>query len=167
MTEGTQGFRLLTRGYESVSLLEIMEGKPIKREVTDSKIDQLATFLAFPTKFPLPSVSPTPITTQNVSTNITNNSSNNSPINSPSIMATPPKPTTIMTLTIVDHFSRFVKFFPLKTKNTTHIVEKMRQYVADYGTPRGIVLDNGGEFTSTEFQQFCKSQHTTPYEETP
>ncbi|KAG0715347.1 hypothetical protein GWK47_001334 [Chionoecetes opilio] len=31
----------------------------------------------------------------------------------------------------------------------------MWQYLADYGTPRNIVLDNGGEFTSREFQQFC------------
>ncbi len=26
-------------------------------------------------------------------------------------------------LTIVDHYSRYVKFFPLKTKNTTHIID--------------------------------------------
>ncbi len=50
-------------------------------------------------------------------------------------------------LTVEDHYSRYVRFFPLKTKHTTHTIEHMAQYMADYGTPRGIVLDNGGEFT--------------------
>ena len=71
-------------------------------------------------------------------------------------------------LTVVDHYSRFVRFFPLKTKHTTHVTQALGQYVADYGPPGGIVLDNGGEFTSAEFQQFCHHQHiqlfyTTPY----
>ncbi len=53
-------------------------------------------------------------------------------------------------LTVVDHYSRFVSFFPLKTKHT-HIIEHMWQYVADYGPPSNIVMDNGGEFTSKDF----------------
>ncbi|XP_050710073.1 uncharacterized protein K02A2.6-like [Eriocheir sinensis] len=40
-------------------------------------------------------------------------------------------------------------------------------YLADYGTPRGIVLDNGGEFTSREFQQFCHKHHITLFYTTP
>ena len=40
--------------------------------------------------------------------------------------------------------------------------------MADFGTPRSIVLDNGGEFTSNEFRQFCNRHqitlhYTTPY----
>ncbi len=70
-------------------------------------------------------------------------------------------------LTIVDHYSRYVKFFPLKTKNTTHIIDKLKQYVADYGAPGGIVLDNGGEFTSREFRRYCEVHHITLYYVTP
>ncbi len=71
-------------------------------------------------------------------------------------------------LTVVDHYSRFVRFFPLKTKHTQHIIEHMWQYVADYGTPCNIVMDNGGEFTSKDFQDVCTRHHitacyTTPY----
>ncbi len=62
-------------------------------------------------------------------------------------------------LTVVDPYSRFVRFFPLKTKDTQHIIQHMWQYVADYGTARDIVMDNGGEFTSKDFQDFC-TRHT-------
>ncbi len=68
---------------------------------------------------------------------------------------------------VVDHYSRFVGFFPLKTKHTRHVTHALWQYLADYGTPRGIVLDNGGEFTSREFQQFCHKHHITLYYTTP
>lgn len=46
-------------------------------------------------------------------------------------------------LTLVDHYSRLIRFFPLKTKHSTHIIYALRQYLADYGVPRGIVLEFG------------------------
>ncbi len=44
----------------------------------------------------------------------------------------------------------------------------MWQYVADYGTPHNIVMDNGGEFTSKDFRDFCTRHsitacYTSPY----
>ncbi len=62
-------------------------------------------------------------------------------------------------LTVVDHYSRFVRFFPLKTKHTTHVTHALWQYLADYGIPRGIVLDNGGEFTSRVPAVLPKTSH--------
>lgn len=70
-------------------------------------------------------------------------------------------------LTLVDHFSRFVKFYPLKNKHTHGVIEALEQYVADFGAPQGIVLDNGGEFTSHAFQQFCQQHFITLYYTTP
>ena len=70
-------------------------------------------------------------------------------------------------LTIVDHYSRFVKFFPLKTKQTHTVVEALGKYVADFGPPRTIISDNGGEFVPRQYQEFCQIQihycYTTPY----
>lgn len=68
---------------------------------------------------------------------------------------------------VVDHYSRFVKFYPLKNKHTHAIIEAFGQYVADYGAPEGIVLDNGGEFTSQAFQDFCQKKCITLYYTTP
>ena len=69
--------------------------------------------------------------------------------------------------TLVDHYSRFVKFYPLKSKHTHSVIEALGQYVADYGAPEGIVLDNGGEFTSQAFQEFCQQNLITLYFTTP
>ncbi len=51
-------------------------------------------------------------------------------------------------LSVADHFSRYVKFYPLKSKHTHGVIEALAQYVTDIGAPHCIVLDNGGEFTS-------------------
>lgn len=47
------------------------------------------------------------------------------------------------------------------------MVDALEQYVADYGAPEGIVLDNGGEFTSRAFQDFCQQHLITLYFTTP
>ncbi len=67
-------------------------------------------------------------------------------------------------LSVVDHFSRF---YPLKFKRTQGVIEALAQYVTDFGAPRSIVLDNGGEFTSQAFQQFCQQHLITLYYTTP
>ncbi len=48
-------------------------------------------------------------------------------------------------------------------KKTQSVVEALEQYAADYGAPEGIVLDNGGEFTSNTFQKFCQNHVITLY----
>ena len=47
------------------------------------------------------------------------------------------------------------------------MVEALGQYVAEYVAPEGIVLDNGGEFTSNAFQKFCQEHLITLYYTTP
>ncbi len=70
-------------------------------------------------------------------------------------------------LSVVDHFSRYVKFYPLKSKHTQGVIEALAQYVTDFGAQHSIVLDNGGEFTSQAFQQFCQQHLITPSYTTP
>lgn len=41
------------------------------------------------------------------------------------------------------------------------------QYVADYGTPRNIVMDNRDEVTSRDFQDFCRRHTITTCYTTP
>ncbi len=70
-------------------------------------------------------------------------------------------------LTIIDHYSRYARFYLMKTKHATHITQALWQYVADFGAPGGIVLDNSGEFTSREFHQFCNQHQILLYYTTP
>ncbi len=71
-------------------------------------------------------------------------------------------------LSVIDHYSRYIKFFPLKHKHTHTVVEALDRYVADFGAPQALVADNGGEFRSQQFQTFCQRlniqvHYTTPY----
>ena len=71
-------------------------------------------------------------------------------------------------LTVIDHYSRYVRFYPLPSKHSTQVIEALTEYIADFGTPERIVLDNGGEFTSRLFQDFCLQRnmalcYVTPY----
>ncbi len=52
-------------------------------------------------------------------------------------------------LTITDHFSRFVKFYSLKTRNTEEVVRNVQDYLCDFGVPDVMILDNAKQFTSS------------------
>ncbi len=69
--------------------------------------------------------------------------------------------------TIIDHYSRYMKFFILKTKQSPHITQALDNFIADYGQPRTVVADNGGEFVNRELQNFCQKHHITIYYTTP
>lgn len=71
-------------------------------------------------------------------------------------------------LTVVDHFSRFVKFYKLRSKLSREVCERFSDYLNDYGVPTLVIADNGGEFNSYEFKNLCTSYSikigfTTPY----
>ncbi len=70
-------------------------------------------------------------------------------------------------LTVVDHYSHFVKFFPLKSKHTNTVVEAQNKYVADFGAPQAILSDNGGKFVSKQYQDVCQKNHVAYYYTTP
>ncbi|KAG0715986.1 hypothetical protein GWK47_010673 [Chionoecetes opilio] len=62
-------------------------------------------------------------------------------------------------MTVVDHYSRFVRFFPLN-QTYTHIIKTMWQYLADYGNhPAKSSWTTEENLPARGFQQF---PHTTP-----
>ncbi len=71
-------------------------------------------------------------------------------------------------LTICDHYSRYVKFYQLKTKHTDGVCEEFKSYIMDFGTPKTVLTDNGKEFTVQSFRDLCSEYKitaalTTPY----
>ncbi len=71
-------------------------------------------------------------------------------------------------LTVLDHYSKYTKLFPLKTKTTEGVCEAFSSYIADFGAPKAVLVDNGGVFSSASFKNLCRTNHitlchTTPY----
>lgn len=58
-------------------------------------------------------------------------------------------------LTVIDHFSRFVRAYPLRNKSTKSVIKEFRKDMCVFGKPTTVLMDNGSEFTSREFRTLC------------
>ncbi|XP_055584973.1 uncharacterized protein K02A2.6-like [Uranotaenia lowii] len=71
-------------------------------------------------------------------------------------------------LVIVDAYSKWPEVFRTRSTTTTATLDFLQETFARYGYPHTLVSDNGSQFISAQFQQFCKEhgiQHltTAPY----
>jgi transposase InsO family protein len=72
-------------------------------------------------------------------------------------------------LVVMDGFSKFVSFFPVRGITSEVVCDRLEnQYFKAYGIPRSLVTDNARVFKSKMFHDFCfkwgiKRIHTTPY----
>uniref|UniRef100_A0A914QXN5 RNA-directed DNA polymerase n=1 Tax=Panagrolaimus davidi TaxID=227884 RepID=A0A914QXN5_9BILA len=62
-----------------------------------------------------------------------------------------------MVLIAVDSCSKWVAARTMKHATAYETVKFLLQYCADNGTPQLVVTDNGSQFTSIVFQDFCKA----------
>ena len=61
-------------------------------------------------------------------------------------------------LVIVDYFTRWIEIFPISTTTSMAISELLTDQVfTRYGLPKYILSDNGPQFISNLFQDFCKT----------
>ncbi len=71
-------------------------------------------------------------------------------------------------LAIIDHFSRFTKFYKLRTRQTEEVCKRFRDCLGDFGMPKTVLLDNAREFTSQQSKELCERSsiqlgYITPY----
>ncbi|KAA3682468.1 uncharacterized protein DEA37_0009804 [Paragonimus westermani] len=59
-------------------------------------------------------------------------------------------------LILVDAFCKWPEIVPLRTISTTTIISCLSRIFAQFGFPETLVTENGTQFTSTQFSQFCK-----------
>ena len=71
-------------------------------------------------------------------------------------------------VSFIDEYTKYavVKYM----SNKSQVLDKFKEYVAENGTPRTLRTDNGAEYTSNKFKEFCrdskiKQEFTVP--ETP
>ena len=61
-----------------------------------------------------------------------------------------------MWLVLVDALTKWPEVIQMSTTSSERTIEVLRSLFARYGIPRIIVSDNGTQFTSALFNQFCK-----------
>ena len=71
-------------------------------------------------------------------------------------------------VSIIDRFSRYVRFIPVKNIRTLDILQALDQWMSLFGPPRVILSDNGPQFISYMFKDFAKThqihlKYTTTY----
>ncbi|XP_008179051.1 uncharacterized protein K02A2.6-like [Acyrthosiphon pisum] len=60
-------------------------------------------------------------------------------------------------LIMTDIFTKWQEVAEMKVSNSGSVIEKLREIFARFGLPNKIVSDNGPQFRSEEFIQFCKN----------
>ncbi|XP_022165223.1 uncharacterized protein K02A2.6-like, partial [Myzus persicae] len=60
-------------------------------------------------------------------------------------------------LIMTDVFTKWPEVAEMKVSNSGSVIEKLREIFARFGLPNKIVSDNGPQFRSEEFIQFCKN----------
>jgi hypothetical protein len=62
-----------------------------------------------------------------------------------------------MWLIVVDAHSDWPEVIPMQTITSERTIAALRSLFATHGLPEQLVSDNGRQFASEEFQQFCKT----------
>ena len=58
-------------------------------------------------------------------------------------------------LVIIDAHSKWIEVFKMNSTTAITTIEVLRTVFACFGIPESIVSDNGPQFTSSEFTEFC------------
>lgn len=71
-------------------------------------------------------------------------------------------------LVVVDYFSRFVEVEFMTNASVTETILRLKRIFSRLGIPKSIRADNGPQFISKQFKQFCNSyaillEHSPPY----
>jgi transposase-like protein len=59
-------------------------------------------------------------------------------------------------LVAVDKFTKWVEAAPVTTQDSTAAINFIRSIVFRFGVPQSIITDNGTNFTSKEFKNYCE-----------
>ena len=62
-----------------------------------------------------------------------------------------------MFLVVIDAHSKWIEVSPMSTATSLTTIQQLHQIFARFGIPNTIVSDNGLQFASSEFAEFCRS----------
>lgn len=78
-----------------------------------------------------------------------------------------PLPSSDYILVIVDYFSRYKEVKITRRITSADIIKLLKEIFSRLGNPMTITADNGRQFCSEEFKQFCSSKNITLYNTVP
>lgn len=64
-------------------------------------------------------------------------------------------------LTILDKFSKFATAYTLMNRASVTVLKSLKTYISQYGIPEKLICDQGSEFTSNIFKDFCRQYNIT------
>ena len=62
----------------------------------------------------------------------------------------------VFLLVAVDKFTKWIEAMPVTSQDSTSVVNFIKSIVFRFGVPNNIITDNGTNFTSREFGDFCQ-----------
>jgi len=66
-------------------------------------------------------------------------------------------------LVVLDMFSKYVEIFPLRQATSRIIIDRLWEVCCRWGIPKTIVTDNGPQFTSKIFMEWCNVVGLIPF----
>jgi hypothetical protein len=60
-------------------------------------------------------------------------------------------------LVVVDKFTKCVETAPVTAQDSTSAINFIKSIIFCFGVPHSIITDNGTNFTSKEFKNYCES----------
>jgi transposase InsO family protein len=63
----------------------------------------------------------------------------------------------VYTLVAVDKFTKWVEAAPVTTQDSTTAINFIKSIIFRFWVPHSIITDNGANFTSKEFKNYCES----------
>jgi hypothetical protein len=60
-------------------------------------------------------------------------------------------------LVVVDKFTKWVEASPVIIQDSTTAINFIKSIVFCFGVPHNVIIDNGRNFTSKEFKNYCES----------
>jgi len=59
-------------------------------------------------------------------------------------------------LVLIDAFTKWPEVTEMSKMNSVYLIDKLREIFGRFGLPNEIISDNGPQFRSNEFIEFCK-----------
>jgi hypothetical protein len=63
-------------------------------------------------------------------------------------------------LVAVDKFTKWIEAKPIKKLDSSTAIKFIKEIIFKFGVPHSIITNNGANFDSNEFREFCYSQGT-------